>query len=254
MTLNDFYQHLAIPDSCLLGKRIYKKQFYEHASLSKSDQLAFSEQIDTVEWRYTLKPTTINIPNYVDDQREYLEVAILQINLKGKAPTDSQRAKLADIIQRAIPYPLILFFVHEQSLALHMAYKRINQADNRKLTIERSYDSGWLNLDQPERHQQDFLDDFMITRCRFSHLYHCYQDLVSRIIALNCADITGQYQRSDQSEQDRQTALDQLRRCQQQCAQLHSELKKETQFNHKVELNMQIKQLDQQIQTLKTQL
>ena len=29
MTLKQFYQNMAVPESCALGKRIYKKQFYE---------------------------------------------------------------------------------------------------------------------------------------------------------------------------------------------------------------------------------
>lgn len=254
MLLERFYKQLAIPDSCFLGKRVYKKQFYDNASLSKADQQRFSEQIDTVQWRYTLKPVTINIPKYIDEQREYLEIALLQVNLKGVIPSDSQRSKLADIIQRAIPYPLVLVFVHEQQIAIQLAYKRINQADNSRLTLERSFDTGWINLHQPEVLQQDFLNDFAISHCRFNNLYQCYQDLVQRVVALNCAGYTGSYRLSTDTEDNRQARLDQLRNHQQQLAQLRSELKKETRFNYKVELNMHIKQLDQTIQALKTQL
>ena len=255
MTLKDFYQQLAIPDSCYLDRRIYKKQFYDNAQLSKTDQQHFSNRIDTIEWRYTLKPATINIPKYVDDQREYLEIALLQVTLKGEAPTASQRTRLAEIIQRAIPYPLMLVFVQgNHTLALQLAYKRINQADPGKMTIEESFDSGWIDLHQLSDHQQSFLDDFIVTHCRFTDLYQFYQDLVSRIIALNCDRLSGYYSLTGETAPQRQEQLEEINSLQQQIMRLRTALKKETQFNRKVELNIQIKQLDQKIQSLQSQL
>ena len=62
MTLEQFYQNMAVPEACALGKRIYKKQFYENGQLNAADKKAFVEDIEGIEWRYTLKPSTINIP------------------------------------------------------------------------------------------------------------------------------------------------------------------------------------------------
>ena len=254
MTLNDFYQQLAIPDSCQLQQRIYKKQLFSNVAFSKSDQKRINEQIDTLALRYSLSPETINISRYEDSQREYLEIALLQITLKKLTNTEKQQAKLAELIQKAIPYPTILVFVRESQIAISLAHKRINLADSSKLTLERSFDTGWLDLSQLTLYQQAFLADFALPRCSFINFYQCYQDLVRRVVALNCADLTGHYTLTNDTESDRQTRLDELRSHQQQVSLLRAELKQETRFNHKVELNMQIKRLDQQIQTLKTQL
>ena len=225
MTLDDVYQQLAIPDSCLLKQRIYKKQFYNNTPLNKADQQRFSELVDTVEWRYTLKPGTINIPKYVDQHREYLEIALLQVNLKKQPATASQQGKLAEMIQRAIPYPLILVFVWQEHIAIQLAHKRINLADSSKLTLERLFDTGWLNLSQLSPCQHAFLDDFVLLRCSYLDLYHCYQDLVRRVVALNCADFSGHYHLSEGAEGEQQTRLDRLRSHQQQLALLRAELK-----------------------------
>lgn len=254
MNLKGFYQQLAIPDNCYRGKRIYKKLLYDNSQLSKSDQQRFSEQVDTLECRYMLDSSTLNIPKYVDELREYLEIAVIQVNLKSKQLSDSHRAKLAEILQRAIPYPLVLLFVYEQKIAVQLACKRINQADKSKLTLERGFDTGWIDLQQPESHQQAFLSDFVITHCSTTNLYKLYQDLVNRIVALNCAEISGQYQPSKNTAQTRQAKLDQFRSHQQQVSQLRTELNSETRFNRKVELNMQIKQLEKHLQSLKQQL
>ena len=80
--IDALYKRLAIPDACYLGKRVFKTLFHEHAVLGITDKKAFAEDIDTITWQYTLKPTTVPIQPYADDQREYLEIAILQVNLK----------------------------------------------------------------------------------------------------------------------------------------------------------------------------
>src|SRR5680860_494466 len=94
------YASMGIPDACQLGKRVFKKPFHENAKLGATDKKAFREDIDTVTWQYTLKPSTIPIQPYEDDQREYHEVAVLHVNLKTRKRT----ARIAEIMHRAIPY------------------------------------------------------------------------------------------------------------------------------------------------------
>ena len=110
--IETLYEKMMIPESCRLGKRVYKKLFHENAKLSATDKKALSDDVDTIFWQYTFKPTTIPIQPYEDDQREYHEVALLQVNLKQ---TDRVN-RLAEIIHRAIPYPLLVVFVSNTDL------------------------------------------------------------------------------------------------------------------------------------------
>ena len=64
MIIDLFYKKLAIPDDCYLGKRVYKKLFYENAKLGVTDKKAFTNDIEEIEWHYTLKPETINIHSF----------------------------------------------------------------------------------------------------------------------------------------------------------------------------------------------
>ena len=95
------YEIMMIPESCRLGKRVYKRLFNENAKLSATDKKALRDDVDTILWQYTFKPTTIPIQTYEDEQREYHEVALLQVNLKQ----DKRVNRLCEIIHRAIPYP-----------------------------------------------------------------------------------------------------------------------------------------------------
>lgn len=249
--IEGFYQKLAIPESCHLGKRVYKKLFYENANLNAADKKAFTDDIDDIHWLYTLKPETINIGRFQDDEHDFSEVAILQVNLKDKKPYK----RIAQVIQRAIPYPLMIVFVEGSSMALSLADKRINRADREKITVVAFHETDWLDLANLTEAEQAFLDNCAITGFSYHNFYEFYGDLTARIIALNCAHLNGTFNLDTAlSRQERLDLLTHIRQTQQQLAELRAALKNESQFNRKVQLNMQIKQLEQQFNQQRQQL
>ena len=173
-TIDQFHENLAVPDACHLGKRLFKKQFYEHGQLGATDKKAFVEDIDNIEWRYTLKPSTINIPKLEDDEREYLEIAILQVMLT----VADRHLRIASVIQKAIPYPLLIVFVCGSRLAITAADKRINRADANKIVTEAIYDTGWIDMAAPDAAQAAFLSDFRATNFSYRNLHDFYQGAV----------------------------------------------------------------------------
>ena len=88
-----FYSRTAIPESCHLGKRVYKKLFFENAQLDVTDEKAFQEDIDTVTWQYTLRPKTILVSRYEDQEREYHEIAVLHVELSTRTEALQDRLK-----------------------------------------------------------------------------------------------------------------------------------------------------------------
>jgi len=261
MNVEAFYEYLAMPKTCLLGKRIYKKQFHDNAKLTSADKKALSEDVDTIEWRYTLKPSTINISRYVTEELDYSEIALLYVRLK-----EAKRQQLiGKLLQRSIPYPMILVMEHEGGLLIQVADKRINQADNEKMVIESFLDTGWIHLLEPSDIQQSFLDDFCVTGFSYANFYTFYQSIVQRIIALNCAEQTGRYTLLESSEdmddsnkkEPAQRRIEHLRtldELEKQQISLRSALKRESQFNQRLELNMKIKKLAQEMDSVKEQL
>ncbi len=239
------YQQLAIPATCFLGKRVYKKLFYENTALTVTDKKVFSEAIDDIQWRYSLKPETINIARFQDEERDYSEVAFLQVNLKDK----KHYKRLAQIIQRAIPYPLLIVFSQSTSVAFAVADKRISRADADKMTVEAFYETDWLDLENLNEIEQAFIDSCAIRHLSFQNFYAFYADLTARIIAFNCARLSGQFTlESLLSREQRIENLNALRQAQQKLTELKAALKKESQFNRQVGLNVQIKQLTQAIE------
>lgn len=251
-SVEDFYENMAVPDACVLGKRIFKKQFYEHGQLGAADKKAFVEDIDTIDWRFTFKPSTINIPKLEDDTHEYLEIAVLHVVLTAM----ERHARIAAVIQKAIPYPLLITFVNGTRLALSAADKRINRADANKIVVEATYDTGWIDTASSSPVEAAFLADFRITNFSYRNLHDFYQGAVSRIIALNCAAHSGRYEARahEKPKAVRLEALRQMDKLQQERVETRNKLKKEKNLGTQVNLNTRIKQLSDRIEAIRNEL
>lgn len=255
--IDGLYKRMAIPDACHLGKRVFKTLFHEHAVLGITDRKAFAEDIDTITWQYTLKPVTIPIQPYEDDQREYLEVAILQVDLK----TQRRTGRIAEVVHRAIPYPLVLVFNHQSSIDNHqcllsLAHKRFSQAEKGAIVAEDFVTTDWIDLAAPTPVQTAFLDSLAVSGLPHTHFFGLYSALVDRVTALECARLTGQY-RLESAAERRETRRQRLAACHELevlIAEHKAAIKAETQFSHQVELNMKVKDLQSRLQERTTML
>jgi len=250
--IETLYKRMAIPDACHLGKRVFKKLFHENAKLSATDKKAFREDIDVITWQYTLKPSTIPIQAYEDNQREYHEVAILQVDLK----MINRTSRIAEVIHRAIPYPLVVVFSYRTSYALSLAHKRFSQAEKGAIVAEDFIITGWIDLSALTPVQQAFLDSLAMSNLPHTHFFALYSALTERLVALNCARLTGEY-RLESSVAKRRGRQDRLAACHEfenQIAEYKVAIKKETQFNRQVELNMKMKEREKQLQTITAEL
>lgn len=246
------YDAMNIPDTCRLGKRVFKKLFHENADLSVTDRKTFTDDIDTVIWQYTLKSTTLPLKPYVDDEREYTEIALLEVQVK----TGKRTGRIAEIIHRAIPYPVIIVFAFDDTehsrcmTALSMAHKRFSQAERNAIVAEEIIISEWIDLSEPTEVQKSFLDSLNIEGIMQSHFYRLYSEWYERVMALNCSRLTGEFRVVPEAErrEERRVQLARCRDIEREIAELRSDIKKETGFSRKVELNTEIKQLEETLQ------
>ena len=228
------YDALNIPETCKVDNVIYKKLFYENADLLAADKKLFTENVDKITWRYSLKPDNCFVKPYKDEVREYGEVEIIETALTRQAG----EKRIAEIIMRTIPYPMLLVLKYEESVQLWAAHQRNSQNDSEKNVLEESVCTAWL--DSAEFEALSAKLDFQALR--HGNFYGLYTDVVDGIsihnaqgVMQNCGDLTGEQARA---------LLAQRQATESKIAALRAELKKETQFNRKVELNMEIKRLE----------
>ncbi len=267
-----FWQAIALPENALLGVKIPKKTLTDNAALTSTDKALVKEIIKSIEWRYSLKPESVNIPSFEDGIHEYLEIAVLKVVVKSNAKTKP----LCRLLHQYIPYPLLLVIEaepHEREqegqLALSLADKRINQVDSNKLTIEYQYDTGWLNpstaisksVSVTSEFEQAFFSDMAFSRLSKVSLYDFYLDLIAKFNRFEAAKFTGIYKTElnniDASSNDPNKAHDltlklhELKALESALSVVRGKIKKATQMNQKVKLNVEAKELKKQIAAIK---
>lgn len=242
-----FIASLEIPDTCRIDQRLHKKQFYELGRMNRAQQEQFASAVESITWTHTLKKSTINIPPFVAESVEYIELAFIHVKLKEKVSVK----KVAEVIHR-IPYPVVLFISYENELCLSSALKRINQADISKLTVDEYLQSDWINLENPSDAAASFFESLKVSKLSFENFYRFYQDVCDRIIAFEAASYGAVFS-TEQTPQRKQN-IDKIKSLQAEIVLLRTMIKKETQFNAKVELNIRIKKLNDEMEGLKSSL
>jgi hypothetical protein len=249
--IQSFLDSLGIPDKCFLNKPLFKKLFQESGELDITDKKALKDDIDKIRWLYTLKTSTINIEPYVDGEREYDELAILQVDLSNT----SRLKRIAVFVNKAIPYPLVLVFTHGDNFALSVADKRLSQSDKSKWVTQDGWTTDWINLVSPSEGEKQFMEDMRLKNLSSLNFYSFYQDIKSRVIALNSASRSGAYEVTTQEgTEDRLEQLTKIDLLEKEIAELRVSLKKETQFNRKLALNVSVKERLEAIATLEEKL
>lgn len=90
-------QALGLPDSCRVEQRVPKKLLLENGVPTASDKRLITDAIEEIQWFAALKPNTIGVPDYRDAQREYLEIAVLVVTLRGTVKPASC-SRLAELV------------------------------------------------------------------------------------------------------------------------------------------------------------
>ncbi|MDG4812023.1 DUF4391 domain-containing protein [Hydrogenovibrio sp. 3SP14C1] len=253
-----------LPSTLIIQQRLTKKSFYEMGNLSNAQQKLLQEQIDSVKITAHLTADKTNIPIYQTDKHEYLEIFIIEADLKNsQAWSDlpgKQLSTLHEIFHKAIPYPLILLIHSAQDTQLSLAEKLINQADtsSEKLIMNDLIQTNWLNSEEFSSIQQQFLKSLSYDKLNKQNLYTVYQSLMHRFTALLVAEQTGTYTVSDESKNITQLEIDQQRqklktliKLNREITEIKNKIKDCHQFNEKVELNMQLQNLTNQLADIK---
>lgn len=232
------YEALDLPDRSYLGKRVYKRFFHEHAKLGVTDRKALSEDIDTILWQHTLKPSTVPILPYHDEEREYLEVAIIQATLKNQRRT----TRITEIVHRAIPYPVVLVLAYGTMVLVSLAQKRLSRSESDAIVAEDFANSDWIDLANTAKVEAQFLESVSFRRLPATNFFVYYTAFFDRVVALEAGRVSGRFGLdaidSKRKHLQRHTELNR------EIAELRTAIKNETAFNRKVELNGRIKELE----------
>ena len=245
MSIATLINALALPPDARVDQRVPKKLLLEQGAPTAADKRYLQDGIEEMIWVAVLKPTIIGVPIFRDDEREYLEIVVLSVELRPAA----KPPRLVELIHRAVPYPVVLVAAHGDTVSLSLAHKRWSQGEKGKVVIEDVRRTAPFQPDAPTAEEAAFLASLALANQPSRDLYTVYQGWLDRVAALEAAQITGTFAPPEST--DRASAvregLDAHAQLQRDLAVLRAKAKKEKQINRRVELNLEIKRLEAQL-------
>lgn len=233
---------LNLPPGARVDRRVPKTLLVEYGAPTTADKRRINEGIEEVQWVATLKPTTIGVPALRDEVREYLEIAVLSAALRPEAKTE----RLAELIHRAVPYPVFLLVAEGTHLTLSLAHKRRSQGEARATVLDGEPVAATLTESEPGELQSSFHEALTLARQPPADLYQLYQGWIDTLLALLAARVTGLFAVATSPDQaaTRREALRECVRLDTEIARLRAVAAKERQVPRQVALNLELKRAE----------
>ena len=253
---------LRLPTEASVGQRIPKKMLTDNltsrGAATSADRKLLQEQIDEVTWVAALKPTNAGIPVYQDEVRSYLELAVLSVRLRQGSQLDAKAAKvspsvarLAELVHRAIPYPVLLVLDDGTRIYLSLVHIRWAQKEADKAVLDGDLiqgifvrnvstatsvmDAGTVNA---------FINAMDLSKQPRTDLLTLYQGWMDTLSAWQAAAVTGRFECvSPQQATARRAALRRCHELDAQISSLRAAASKEKQMARQVATNLEIKAL-----------
>jgi hypothetical protein len=211
------------PKQAEFNRALPKSKIYAFAKPTRSMKDRFVSGIQDIVWKYKLAPETVNLPA----RRGIQEIQVFEIALK----TEELGDEVLHTIDKAVPSPIVYQLTFDGRVRFSAAYKRPSQADPSKNVIEAYFTTDW----QPAAKLLPALPVVL-------DLAALYEEMLRRVIPLA--------RRPDEPLAELVERALQLRATERECRDLEARLRKERQFNRKVELNAAIRAAKTQLKRL----
>ena len=248
---------LGLPARCRVDQRVPKKMLIDHGAPTAADKRLLNDHIESVQWLAALKPHTIGVPIWRDDEREYLEIAVLAVTLRRAsvppAPSTSL-ARLTELLHRAVPYPVLLLLDAPHGLSVSAAHKRWAHNEAGKVVLDGDPTTVALALDLSAEHA--FVQALALARQPQASLLALYQGWADCLTAWQAAEVTGRFTTTTTPAQAaaRREALRTCQRLELESTRLRALAAKEKQMAKQVDLNLALKRISAELASAREQL
>jgi hypothetical protein len=211
------------PPKAEFGRVLPKNKIYEYARPNAALKARFVAEIEQIVWQYKLSPETINLPARAGAP----EIQVFGIALK----TPELSEPVLRCIDQSIPFPIFYQLSYGKKVKFVAAYKRPNEADASRWVVDAYFESAWLPADAERTALPVALD-----------LAGLYEQMLRRLMP--------EPPRAGETLKEQVERQVQIRSAQAECRKMEARLQKEKQFNRKVEINAQLRQLRAELEGL----
>lgn len=219
------------PKSAQLNRFLPKSKIFEFAKPTTKVKDLFTQQVNKITIAYSLSNRSINLSSTSAVE----EIQIFKIALKS----ESLNNEVLKCIDMAIPSPLIFELHHNGKIKTVAAFKRPyknqnGEADTTKWVISDYFESDWIDECTPRTALPVALD-----------LNGLYEKLL--------APLMPHKSRNNESLQAQVSRMDQVHAKQRELDKIQTRLRKEKQFNKKVTINAELRQLKDELGKLRAE-
>ena len=211
------------PANAALRSILHKKKFYEKTNPTAAIKGLFTRQVEQMIWQFKLASETINVKETPD----VMEIQVFRIILKnGEISPEVLRS-----IDRAIAHPIIFELRFDNKVKPIAAFKRPSEADRAKWVISDYFSGTWMPDNTPRAPLPLVLD-----------LEALYEQLLAPLLPYPA--------RAGERMQARVERMECIRQKQREIERCEERLRKEKQFNYKIGINAELRDLKQELEGL----
>lgn len=206
---------LNLPQTTEFNKRVPKQKFYEHLLANAKIKSLFAAQIKTIYWRNKIAASTLNI----SAGTSLPELEIFEVKLNTP--------EISEVVLRqidlAIPYYILFLLEYNGKYKAAISFKEVTE--NKNIKVNNYYYTNWLDEQELPLKMEGLNIDIV------------YENFLRQIAGQSLEKQGNTNLKQSIAKADEKNKL------QKQIAVLENKIRKEKQFNKKVELNMELKKL-----------
>lgn len=223
MSTRGHHALISYPKQATFGRPLPKNKIYEHSGANTRLKDLFVSQVEQIVWQYKLAPETINLPA----KPGVPEIQVFAIQLKAA----DLNLDVLRCIDGAVQFPIIFELSFDSRKQVVAAYKRPSESDASRWVLSDYFATEWLPSDAQRNAMPLALD-----------LGSLYEQMLQRLIPLPA--------RQQEALADLVSRVEQVTAKQREVEKAASKLAKEKQFNRKVEINAELRNLKNELEKL----
>jgi len=223
------------PERARVGRVVPKNRITVSGAPGRRVRDQLTTQVARITWQYKLAQETLNLKG----SKAVPEIQIFRVALKQAGVSDDLPVEVLKCIDRAIGFPLIFELTCSRkegaprdAIRVAATYKRPSEADASKWVIDDYFATDWLPADTPRAPLPVALD-----------LPRLYEQLLRELLPIQARP--GESMAALMERHGRITAK------RRECRRLETRIRREKQFNRKVELNRQLWALRAELDALR---
>ncbi len=214
-------QPLAFPAATRFDRIVAKDKILQQSRASTVIKKLLQQQLEKIRCTHELTEDKLNLKA----SQAVPKILIIQLTLK----TDTIDSRILATIDKAFGVPVIFELLHHQQCAYAASYRRRSLTDNSQWVFSDYFITDWVKKASPAQPMPVALS-----------LESLYQQLLGLLLPFA----------GDSSLEECIETICQIRKLEKEAEKLQSRIKKEKQFNRKVELNRQLRSIMTEIEQL----